>query len=849
MINNRSLCIFLLLAVVFVLLPIENLAAQPKQDKPSDEQLLQVYSDLFFFGRSIEFAQELTLREAFLSWLLKGIVLEASKRQKEDLNGTIRAINPPEIANLDESVFAIPENLGDSALHIKYLAWEKSQRDEFNHRYLKARLIKENLIRSGTPTQRYRMFKNDLESAIYSYRDRAYPEAILRFDELITQYGYQDLADIIFYRGESYFALRLYDFAARDYKRMVEGTADDWMLQTAFLRLLSISGENGEDEEVVRYWQEYQERFGEGNGDIYWAVVDVVSRCMMVNGNATEAKDLFISVPASSAAFIESQYLAAECALMNLDLVDAEDRFSELTDLKFREVAVPAKIRQKAKLKLGYVHYLHGDFDLAFVEMSRVTGSEDVQEKATIASAWALYRLGAVDQAVTLCRKFLEKYPNSDYLYEANALVGYSREVLGADSSAIDQYQEIMVAVDDRQEYQEFNYEKKQVNGIIQELSQLEKEIFENNRKDLFPAYLELRRYIGTLVQKIRLVEGYKSNPELKEMIQEQAALFSMIEKQSGLEEAIKESGDRKLLVKLEDIVSDLFEMTQHVNSGIRYSLSQSTLIQREENQNFAQILSDTLKKSFRQEWLEIERILEEVKSLQNQAAAVDDPQLRADIAGLEIELAFMRDRLMDVRSAFRDSGRKGVTSNLDDWSDFAYQRYTYGGLDFDRFYSQQGRIEDLDKYIFQVNRILAERRRQPEETSTLPEELALQSKTGEKAYYAPPIPIWDSYIKVETPDAKPAVDSSAVQDTIQVEEVAPPDVKTAPAESGETKPGAYTGMQESEIEVLEESPLIEETQPPPVIEEDIEEIGTEPEPESQEQQEPEENQEEPTQP
>jgi len=776
MFNPRSLSSLVVLAVALAL-PLEGITATPEDNtQGSSDQLFQAYTQMYFARRDLDFALEMTLRESFLTWLYEGVNREVAERSKEDPIGTLSAVSPPELAGFDELTYAYPDSLDEAPLRIRYVAWEGYLRNEFNHKYLQARLIKDRLIQSGTPEQRRRMFKNDLESSFISYRDGMYRETILKYDELIDRYGYTDLGDIAFFRGEAYLAIQLYEPALADYQYVVDHSTEPWYRLRSLERLISLVGDRGNAAAVSKYWKQYDTE-ATVKGEDYWATADLAGRYLLAKGEWEVARGIFDLIPLDSPQGQVAAVRAADCqtALLNLD--DASARYTAILKPEKGKKSLPENLVAEANLKLGYIDYLKGDFDKAYSKLSAIKAEGDVGERAEIGSIWALYRLSAYPQVITRAEKYITDHPQSQYLYEARSLIGFADEMMGQSGGALDNYKIIMSALDDRQDFHDYNYELKAISTNLGRLEQLEEAIFLGGERELFGEYIAVRKKLNSLTDGVRFVRAIKSTPFLKDIIREQKELYEVFAQQGALEQDIYEAQDTKLHDKYQDAIGSLTDIGSQLSAGVKYYMKQRTLIQREEDKRYEIQTSDSLKKSLEREWESTRQAMALTKQYL-ESSENTDAKTMIDLAGVEIELTGLQDRILKVQSELRKYGQDVVTSNLDEWSDFAYQRYTYGGLNFDFLYSRENRLGELDDYIQQINGLLQDRAHERADTLKLAAELVPASKAGDPPYFAPPVPLWGvgpAVAKAEPLPVAPDTTTSAIPAAAPVEESVAP--------------------------------------------------------------------------
>jgi hypothetical protein len=826
---RRSLSCLVVLAVALTLSPRGSAAAPDPAERGSSDQLFQAYSEFFFVRRDLDFAMEMSLRESFLTWLYGGISEEVYYRSKEDPAGTLEAISPPEISGLDEEDYNFPDSLLDAPLRIRYLAMEEYQRTEFNHKYLQARLMKDRLIQRATPDQRRRMFKRDLESTFMSFRDNLYRESILAFDELIDRYGFTDVSDLAFYRGESYLGIQLYEKARENYQLVLDSSTDPWFKSRALERLQAFAGDHGDMEILKSLWSQYASEAGDKKSPEFWETAFSTARYLISGREWKLAQQIFDSIPADFERYQEATLRGADCSFYLRDFDNAKNRYGSLLDVKKGKKAPAKPLAIEANLKLGYIDYLEGHFEEAFTRFNGIEAEGEMAERVTLAAIWSLYRLSSYQQVIERSNQFLLDFPASQYQYEARSLAGYSQDMMGRSDVALSNYKEVMSALDDRQDFYDFNFELEAIERSLGKAQELESAIFLGGERDLFPDYLEVHRNLQKLVDGIRFARALKSTPMLKEVIQEQKDLFQLYKEQDGLEAQIMESQDTKLFDQYQDVLSQLTDIGSQLTSGLRYFMKQKSLIQREQDNIYEMQKSDSLRAQLAREWAASEAAVMLVRKYRDNSRGADAMTL-VELTSVETRLSGLQDRILRVQSELHKYGQQSVVSNLDAWSDFAYQRYTYGGLNFDYLYSQENRVNQLDEYIQKVGSLLQQREALRADTMTIAANLRQSGKAGDQPFFAPSVPLWGA-VKPGSPfsdDAGkhtgeiPKIDAAAPGTSPKipppVAEPAPVDMNAPPTTPTEqpTAPSEETGGQPAQ-EGGQAEPVVPSSEPAPV--------------------------------
>jgi hypothetical protein len=785
---HRLIPVIILLALCSAL-PIQSTSAELAPQAGASDELFQAYSDGYFFQRSVDFQWEMLRDEGLLTWLYQGINAEVLRRMQEDPGGTLEAVAPPELAGVSDTGYVLPADLDDAPTRVRYMAWEKLQRDEFNHKFYQARTIKDRLIAAANTQQRLRMFRWDLESAILAFRDGSYANAIARFSETIDHYGYSNLADLYFYRGESFFAVRLLDLARDDYIKVLDQDDPDYRLK-ADERLIVIAGDLGDQRGLDDYWRAYQTESGGATSHDYWRILELAARYYMTLQKWETARDLFNQIPETSERYGYARICSGDCSLALKDLDQADATYQQILQPTDKKAATRlTESRSEANLKLGYVNFLRSDFNAALDRLDEVGNGGELGEKAALVSAWCWYQLGAYQTARNNCTDLLKQYPETNYYYEANTLIGFCDEILGVPADSAAGYQVVMTSMDNRQDYHDINYEHQSVEQAISTLQGLEPLLFVEGEDEFWGQYLDLQRRLVLLSENVHLAVGVKANPRLQDVIAERGEVARLLKEQFNMGDEVIKSEDVKLSQEYGDLAILLSGLNDEIASGIRYYLSRKPLVQREEEQTFQRMMADSLITRLRREWDSSVRSLSSLRSLTESAANSGDTELLFALAGVEADLNLVKDEIVESRESLGDLSLPPVVSNLDWWSWFAYRRHGKDFVRFDDYYNRQNRLNELDSYIAAINNVLNDRRASRVEEAVLPQGLVPHSQPGEAPYVAPPAPMWH-------PPTPPAA-ATAPADTAG--QVAPPDTGTTTQPSPEGTPGEVAPVPETQ--------------------------------------------------
>ncbi|MFN3821518.1 MAG: tetratricopeptide repeat protein, partial [bacterium] len=742
---------FLPKRVLVVMLGIVTLwgswTVRVRGEENEDRNLYQLYAERYFWNRNLALIQELLTRETFLNWLSHGVVEETKKRAVGDPHSVLALLNLPELGLgveevEDESI------LEDAPLRIKYMAYERSLNKEFHLKYHQIRTLKDRLIQTASPSELKRMFQRDLNDAFLSYRDGNYKMALLQFDECVERYGFQDIADVIFYRGETLWALQLYQNAASDYQYVVEKAYEPNLARAALEKLLAYYGSRGNKKELLSYWEKYRSLLGENPDEQYWKAAELVATMLMGMEKWDEAEEILssilIGVKEKRMSYKDLplvQLKLVDCDLARLNIESAEKRLDELFAAA-KKGTLPKNILEMAQLRLGVIHYLTGDYDLAFVNFGYIQGKGLLKESADLLSLWSLYKMGAVRQAYQLGERFLEDYPQSQHQFEVKVIVGACKELLGEKETGEKEYREVIKAIDDYQEYHNFNYEIKSVIETLSELARIEEEVFIEGYDELFPEYLALKQKLTGLLRQIKLRRTAKSFPVINDIILEREAIVNILREQVDLEDRLNQVQDPKLYDEYDRIVSDLLDIESQLSKGVAYYLKKKSLLEREADAQFERLMVDSLHQWLDQEYEGVKRALEILYAMRK--GFDQDRDGLAESAGLELDLLSSQAHILDLRSQLSRFGREEIVSNLNEWAEVALRRQSFGNLPFDSYWTIEERSQRLDAYLQSVTQVLESREQARMPKEEIPPELQIRWQEGQPVRYeAPMVPLW----------------------------------------------------------------------------------------------------------
>lgn len=704
-----------------------------------DQEQYRVLAASYVYSRSLDFADEMVSREWYLYRMVNGIKKELKARRKEGMLVAPGDMVPPEIEKPKEKKYKLPVGLetGPSA-GARYLEWETPLREEYNQQYLHARIIKDKLLATATPVQLKRMFEYDVRAGLDHYSDKEYRQALLFLDEAVERYPFDDVTDVMQYRAEAFIGMKLYDEAIRDYRHVLEISTNPSVRREAIEKMVLLLGDKGLIDELRLLWDEYQQKESP-KSKTYWNTAFNVASYLFVNNYLDTAKELFDSFPEDHPRYGDAKLRAADCSLRQLNLEEADQRYFMIVKKRLKGKGITYLTVGEARLKMGYIDFLRGDYDLAFVNFNQADQSDRIDEQSTMAGAWSLYQLKAYPQAIKLCKELLKNHPNSFRQYEAQCLMGFASEKMRMGSSALDSYSSIMTAMDNRQDFRELNYERREAELLMKNVREMEEQIFLYGREDLFTQYKAMRKNAVLLLERINIAESIKNNPILLVIMEEQREVMRVMQEYAAVN-ADNTDYWNSFTYTFDKNVYRLMDAFNGLERARDFYYAKKTLVQKEEKRIFEAEIHDSLRARVNRELIEVQDKLRNLRGQIKSARGSDDAGAITDEFGNIVR----RDSLILSRRGIPDDKDVPPDSRIEAWSDFAYERYTFGGLDFDDMFVKQDQVKKIDHYIRNINKILASRRPAEVDTSSFPENLFPRVVEGDSTYAAPAFPMWD---------------------------------------------------------------------------------------------------------
>jgi TolA-binding protein len=325
--------------------------------------------------------------------------------------------------------------------------WRNTYIIKYETRWTDVQIIKNRLIRDGSPAENEHMFKRELRDAILTYNFGNFDLADRLFEEILVRFNFiSDLDDVYFYRGEANYNLGRYHQAEELYLELVQKYSASLFAAQAYHKLIKIAYHFKDPVNVDAYYKEFS-RLASASDPLYNEARFIYGLSALENTHYETVVQVLTPIPPQSSFYHEAQYLLARayCGAHNLE--EAERILKGL----IKGTHLEPNFRFIVLLKLGYIKYEQGDYLQAVKYFDQIAGTFPLYDRVLIGYAWVFYRQELAQpydmdkpRSFPFSKKYLKmlvnNYPVSEYVLEAKSLLGYIYQLEMKPEAATDQY-------------------------------------------------------------------------------------------------------------------------------------------------------------------------------------------------------------------------------------------------------------------------------------------------------------------------------------------------------------------------------------------------------------------------
>jgi TolA-binding protein len=669
------------------------LGASPSEARqPSYEDARQAY----FSERLAQATRELILEEKLLTWRLGGIATELrrSGRLPREALGELLDPDPPTLE---------PEALpADSTAPFADRAevWIGRQREILAWKQARAILLRERLVLEADAPALEAQFRRDLEGAITSYGQGDWPLSRRQLEDILALYPYANLDDVQFHAAEAALAEGAWDTAVHGYRALLREHPQSAYRQSALRHLLYLRSAFGQHNIAVDECREFAEVLAAGDGELVY----LAGREYFLSERFAEARRLLEGVSLQDGYAVRARHLIGLSLILDNRYGDAIPVFEELVSLpRQRGFGVDAneRIREDARLKLGYLYFEEGRFAEAGSMFEAVPHGSERHPEALLGDAWSSLSLSDNRRALELARELVAHYPSSPFRYEAQTLAGFASEQLERQDEAELWYARVLDEAERGEALRELAAERRQILQLLRQLVRLEREVFEEGREDSFEDYVAMRGRAQLLMRRVKYGELLTAQESMREFVEERREITAL---NNQLRELIARSAETADASSREEIGA-LNRQLRRLQSRIRLAgfieIQRQPLMHYESTLVAAEAMLDSLAIGSRQE-LGLLR-----KDADLAAASGDSPREELAQTLFVERVESLGDRVEVLRSRATQLKRRPAGSDLSRWSELAFSRMAIGDIRFSDLDRIEERLEELDGYLARIDELL----------------------------------------------------------------------------------------------------------------------------------------------
>ncbi len=574
------------------------------------------------------------------------------------------------------------------------------------YEYIRLRLLK-----TASAAQERRMFQRDLLRAISNYMSGNFQVSRLEFQDVMKTFSrYSLLDDVQYYACESSYGLNYFDEALAGYHRLISAYPDSPFSAKALVKIIFIQYIYDNAEAMHDAFMKLLPRRSNLDPNDLSTVAYLLGYKHFREGGYRNAMEALAYTPSSTPYFYPSLYLTAAC-YSNLGENDmAVSLYYRLvSEKKSATDPVLDQIKNNARLKLGFIYYEKGDHGKAAEFFNQVTADYAHYDLSLMGKAWNAFKQGMPGEALRTVQGVLNNSMISSYMYEARVLAASSKELMGYDEEAIEEYKIVYGVGKDEDPDASANsgpsIGERRAAGVPEDETNVDPAVLAE--------IMQIRRFLQGANPE---TEGWESGGEgLNGLYEGQKKLAEKIENLDTMEAQARKEGNAPLLDEIRRLRSDMIQ-TLEIQS---FSSSPFSTDPEEEpirrmgyseylKYIFTSLLAQTVREK-KQTGIDIQ----EAEKLQRQAAESEQYEV---FAQLEVNVERLKEyysKLNQYEVWLRENFPQEFRVELDRWATFS--GYGISDINFSRINRCDQKITMIAQSIDMLDTVFNRKRKQLE--------------------------------------------------------------------------------------------------------------------------------------
>ncbi|PID28236.1 MAG: hypothetical protein CR982_04595 [Candidatus Cloacimonadota bacterium] len=412
-------------------------------------------------------SKDMILNERFLIFLNNNLISAMKKLEKNQIK--ISFPSEDRLNNLLETNSSI--NVSKNSLNIAkdYEELKDKELKEYHIKLLKARLLKSHILKNVTKELKFEMFNDDLYFALRMYSKRDFELSELLFKEIIDSYGYSNISDVLFFRGESLLHESRFTESQSIFREILESYPNSEYYKEALERFILVSFIKKDNVDLMLqkyrdYKEDLKDREPLSSETDYLLALSLYQKIskFVISDRSLESENIKKSIDDAMEELSKvkeingmvpmSKYLKANLLSILKRYDEAEYIYKLLYKNKYL-LSLERDIYDDCLLKRCYIMYnrmeaenreknekivilpsteenLRKKMEI-FTLLSNLNEDSPIFENGIIAKAWIETNFGEYKKSNELIDYLFNVNPKTELYFEANTLKGYNNDALG----------------------------------------------------------------------------------------------------------------------------------------------------------------------------------------------------------------------------------------------------------------------------------------------------------------------------------------------------------------------------------------------------------------------------------
>ena len=570
--------------------------------------------------------------------------------------------------------------------------WKYNRIFSYKLNLMKYKLLRNRLLNKSSSSQQQRMFRRYLRKALENYENGDFKLTRLQFKDIINTYKEYYLDDVLFYYGESCFALNYLDEAASCYVNLFNNYPESSYLEKSFIKLIFIYYIYNKFDKMSSVYQNLRKLQGNINDAEFSEVSYLMGYAFYKKGDYQKAIDILNNVNQKSSYYYPSLYLASTCYANTGEMDFTISLYKKVVNQISSESNDPLslQIRNNAILKLGFIYFDQGNTELSEKYFNLIPENYSQYDLSLLGKAWSAYQSGEPVKTLENTQKLIQGNMLNQYSYEARLLAAYSKNILGWTEEAV---QDLKIIYQTGQSLQDGEVLQETTESINQPQN-------DKNKSD---------KFLNKLINIANFVYSTSNsssdmNPLLKEFVSESDLMFrkklSILDSLEQQADTLRDQDLKERINGLRKNLLDVYEK-QYKNSSID-NLKNKSMAFHIEGEQYMEYYFSSMLTQILQEKEEIKEYIDEINNNIDLAKQEGDflTVSRAEIKLSEIYSYYNTINQYEVW--LRENYPETYQLNLDQWA--YYSGYGISDINFARIKQLDSKINDISYTIDALN-------------------------------------------------------------------------------------------------------------------------------------------------